>query len=664
MEDMLVRFKILFDVLLSIEDGPDVDTILLRTLRVLMRKSGCAAGAVFRPLPEDENSPFQLTVSVPRQIRKSQIFGEAAELVTKLSGPAMLYEQDAPPICRRVGDRGSFYVFVLPGVGLLVLIKIGTELSHELVRSLAPVVKRLAETCLARQARAWLEESNERFQALVENADDSILVFDQSGGVVDANGQAQARFDRSLEQLHGLTGVDLGLVVPQHSWLDLFASGDDGTQRTWEQELTDGRGNTFEAELRLGFYRIQGRRRALVWLKDISERRELERERLKNTEERERAKRLESLGLMTSSIAHDFNNMLVAILGHTELALLETGPTNRVAQRLHHVESAARNLAAMTKQLLAFSGGGRFTLRPLDLTGLTREIVEILDVSVPQHVKVVLHNGAAPSTVMADSSQMEQLVMNLLSNAVEAYGEQGGVVDIAVQTAQLDSDTIRTRELSLESGPFVILRISDQACGMTTEQVSQIFEPFFTTKLGGRGLGLAAAQGIARGHNGAIAVDSKPGQGTTFEVFIPVCSEALEQAVPPDDTDNTTGPQGTILLVDDQPEVLAVAKLLLEELGYEVVAASSGREALSLFELHQHTISVAVIDLTMPEMDGIQICDALRAMRPALPVILSSGYSADDVTRKLRDRTAANFIQKPYSLGQLRQALSSIGFHS
>lgn len=659
MNDLQVRFKILFDILLSIEEGPDVESILLRSLRVMVRKLGCAAGAVFLPHSQRGITRFERAVSVPLQIENNNTLQQAALIVNNLSPVTLLGGQvDPTPIRRQIGERRFCYVLTLPEFGLLLLVKIGSELSQELLLSLHPISKRLAGVCLAQQTKLQLQESNERFHALVENAQDSLLVFDQTGTVVDSNGQARKRFGLSVEQLRAMDNTALGLVPPaRYSWSQLFTTKGSRPSITWEQKVENGLGRLFDAEIRLGIYRFQSEYRALMWINDISERKELERERLRMERERERDKRLESLGLMTSGIAHDFNNMLAAIVGHTELGLLDAPKESKLAERLHHIEAAANNLTALTKQLLAFSGSGRFTLRPLDLEELAQNILGILRVSLSKKVEIILRRNPAPSIVMADAAQMEQLIMNLLTNAVEAYGEEEGIVELFVRREKLEKASLLSRGLSLEPGHFVILGVEDHACGMTSQQVDQIFEPFFTTKVRGKGLGLAAARQIARGHNGAIVVASTVGVGTKFEVLVPASEEVLEKrpfSSPPPKRIQ----EGTVLLVDDQPEVLETAILLLERLGFQVLAADNGREAISIYERNQHLIVAAVIDLTMPEMDGVAVYDALKSIRAELPVIFASGYTSETIAEKLHGRAQVNCVQKPYRLKQLQNALS------
>jgi PAS domain S-box-containing protein len=658
MNDYQLRFKILFDILLSIEDGSDNHAILLKTLRIMVRKLGCIAGAVFLPLIKPQASSFERAVSVPLQIDRNSLFLQATQILNEISPSSFLRgEIDPSPVYRQLKEQEHCYLLMLPGLGVLVLLKRGPGLSFELLQSLHPISRRLAEVCLAQQNRDRLKESDKRFRALVENAQDALVVFDKTGAVIDANGQAQKWFGLSMDQLRGVDCTHLGFRLPSgHKCSDLLTQQEFPTSLTWEQELQSGHVRSFQAEVRLGTYAFRAEPRALIWIKDISERTELERKRLQMEQERQRAQRLESLGLMTSGIAHDFNNMLAAISGHAELAMLEAEPESDVAKRLRTIGEATGNLTALTKQLLAFSGSGRFTLCPRDLGRLAEKIIGILRVSLSAKVQIDFSQDPSSLSILADAGQMEQLIMNLLTNAVEAYGDQEGVVKVSVRQANLDRAFLEARGLPLEPGRFVILSVEDHGCGMTPEQLGQAFEPFFTTKFSGRGLGLAAAHRIVRGHKGEIAITSVQGVGTKFEVLVPASDAPAEQPAS-SDAPSAEKQEGTVLLVDDQPEVLGVATAFLERLGYRVLCATNGPEAIRVFERHASSILAAVVDLTMPGMDGVAVYDVLHAQRPQLPVVFSSGYSAEVIAQKLRERQSVQFVQKPYSLQQLKTAL-------
>jgi signal transduction histidine kinase/CheY-like chemotaxis protein len=386
-----------------------------------------------------------------------------------------------------------------------------------------------------------------------------------------------------------------------------------------------------------------------------------EEERRKLERQVQQAQKLESLGVLAGGIAHDFNNLLTGILGNTEMALQDAPPASPVRENLTGIESAARRAADLASQMLAYSGKGAFLIEPLDLTVMIEDMSHLLRAAVPPGVALRSRLARDLPTVEADVSQIRQVVISLFSNAVEALAEQGGAVTIASGVLECDREYLAGTDLDegLRPGPYAFFEITDNGSGMSPETRARVFDPFFSTKFTGRGLGLAAALGIVRGHHGAIKVSSELGKGTAVKVLLPVSGNP---ARPADAIKNparaqSPAPGGTVLLVDDEETVRTVGKHMLEYLGYSVLTANDGVEAVAVFREHAAEIACVVLDLTMPNMDGRETFGELHRLRDDLPIVMSSGYNEMEVTERFAGKGVAGFIQKPYRSSELAAVL-------
>jgi nitrogen-specific signal transduction histidine kinase/CheY-like chemotaxis protein len=388
---------------------------------------------------------------------------------------------------------------------------------------------------------------------------------------------------------------------------------------------------------------------------DISERKRAEEDRVRLVAKVQHAQKLESLGVLAGGIAHDFNNLLLAILGNAGLARQQAAPESPLQDELADIEGAAERAAALCRQLLAYSGKGRFVMRPLDLNARIREVVHLLDVSLAHRVQVHLELAPDLPAVKADAMQLDQVMTNLLTNAFDAVGEDFGVVSVESACLELDAEALRCfPDARLVPGSFARVRVRDTGCGMKPEVVARIFDPFFSTKFTGRGLGLAAVQGIVAGHRGAIRVASEPGRGTLFELLLP----ALDR-VPAGEADDETPADwrgsGVVLVVDDEESIRVLARRVLERLGFSVWTAADGEEALRIFGRRADEVRAVLLDATMPVLSGDETLRGLRAIRADVPILLSSGYTGS--RQGARDDGATAFLQKPYRPAELAGAL-------
>ncbi|WP_020675057.1 PAS domain S-box protein [Geopsychrobacter electrodiphilus] len=402
--------------------------------------------------------------------------------------------------------------------------------------------------------------------------------------------------------------------------------------------------------------------RQVVWgiIEDITESVKAEEERLSLEKQLLYAQKLESLGVLAGGIAHDFNNILMAIIGNADLALKRINKESPAVENLHRIEQASERAADLAKQMLAYSGKGKFVIENIDLNILLEEMLHMLEVSISKKVVLRLNPYTPLPSVEADSTQMRQIVMNLVINASEAIGDKSGV--IAITTGCMDCDRSYLKDVWLDEniseGLYVYLEIADTGCGMNKETLAKLFDPFFTTKFTGRGLGMAAVLGIVRGHKGAIKVYSEPNRGTTFKILLPACDRPVEIFNGASHYDDWKG-EGTVLLVDDEETVRGIGAEMLKELGFTVITADDGREGVEQFKQNPD-IDFVILDLTMPHMDGEQCFRELRQIKPDIKVIMSSGYNEQEVTQKFVGKGLAGFIQKPYKLSILRESIQKI----
>ena len=398
---------------------------------------------------------------------------------------------------------------------------------------------------------------------------------------------------------------------------------------------------------------------------DITDRRLAEEERRGLAIRMQHTQKLESLGVLAGGIAHDFNNILMAILGNASLTLEDMSPADPSRENIVDIEKAARHAADLCKQMLAYSGKGRFVIEPLDIGEVIEDMSHLLEVTASK--KAVLRYALAESlpAVEADAAQIRQVVMNLVSNASEAIGEKSGVISIHTGVTTCDHDYLSETYLDedLEEGDYVFIEVADTGCGMDHATRERMFEPFFTTKFTGRGLGMAAVLGIIRGHRGAVKIYSEVGQGTTIKALFPCVSDA-PRPIDGDRTNDTDWEgSGAVLVVDDEETVRTLAKRMLERTGFSVFLAADGVEGVNVFRNHADEIGCILLDLTMPHMDGEEAFRELRKLRDDVPIIMSSGYNEQEVTQRFVGKGLAGFIQKPYErlalLNTIRQVLGA-----
>jgi len=373
------------------------------------------------------------------------------------------------------------------------------------------------------------------------------------------------------------------------------------------------------------------------------------------------AQKLESIGILAGGIAHDFNNLLMAVQGNSELALAQLPQDSGARENILKIERSAVRAAELTEQLLVYAGRARLERKQVDLGLLVRDMSRLLATSLGPGVEQSHQLADSLPPVTGDSAQLQQVVMNLITNASEACGKSGRIrVSTGVEELGPEPLSGAIFRSEVEPGPYVYLEVEDDGIGIDDATLARIFDPFFTTKSDGRGLGLAALQGIVRSHSGALIVESTPGRGTRFRVLIPQASAQLPTPEIPAPTRRS--PQvTTILLVDDNHDVREATAGLLRSSGFEVIEAATGEEGLEEYEQHRAEIGAVILDLRMPGLGGLGTLHALRALAPDMRIVVYSGYGGEEASEEILSSKQVVFLQKPFSLEDLLSCLEELG---
>ena len=428
----------------------------------------------------------------------------------------------------------------------------------------------------------------------------------------------------------------------------------------WEGEILSARkdGTRFYTHVRFHLHQGEERRFLSFTQRDIDEQRRMREEAARLQSKLLQAQRLESLGVLAGGVAHDFNNLLTGVMGNTTLALDILPPEHALAPRLQDILTAAERAAGLTRQLLAYSGKGKFIIEPASLSSLVEETQSLVQISIPRTVQLEIRAAPDLPRVEADPSQIQQLLMNLVINAAEAIGDKPGVVRVTT-----GKETLETKEAAksflgaaLSAGDYVSVEVRDNGCGMDEETQAQIFDPFFTTKFTGRGLGLAAALGIVRSHCGAMKVTSVLGQGSSFKVLFPARKGGAQPARPAGSAADLRG-SGTVLVVDDEETVRTIMYSALRHYGYDVLQAENGAQAVEIFERTAPVISTVLLDMTMPVMSGEETLRRLRQIRSDVPIVVASGFNESETAGRFAGQDVSGFLKKPFTVTKLGEAV-------
>jgi len=502
-----------------------------------------------------------------------------------------------------------------------------------------------------------LGESEERYRSLVENTMDGYFIFQlPSGRFLFLNGRICSLFGYTMEEGLQLTVKDV-IATESHEYIGqrlqerLQGKSLNFDRRIFKAVRKDGR--TFQAEISTSMVTFQNQAAIQGVLRDITEQENLQ-------EQLQKAERMQAIGRLAGGIAHDFNNLLMGIQGRTSLMLLDLFQFHPHYEQLKGIEDHVKRAVALTSQLLGFARGGKYQVAPVDINGLIKGSLELF-ARTKKELTISTKYQQDVWTVEVDKNQIDQVLLNLYVNAWQAM-PGGGHLVVQTKNCYLDDQFVKPYQVA--SGRYVEIAVTDTGVGMDDETRKRIFDPFFTTKERGRGtgLGLASAYGIIKNHDGIIKVQSDRGKGSTFTVYLPASDKPVIESVQV--REEPAAGAGTILLVDDEEMILDVGKSLLERLGYQVLTAGSGNEALKVFRQDPAQFDLVILDLIMPEMNGGETYERLKEIDPRVRVLFSSGYSKDGLANKILKDAPVCFIQKPFDIEKLsrnvRQALQQL----
>jgi PAS domain S-box-containing protein len=558
-------------------------------------------------------------------------------------------------------------------------------------------------------AHLELDLERRRYQELFELAPDAYLITNLAGIILEANHSAsrlfgiaphfldgkalatyiasddRARFRSLLRQPEPVRGAQtMPFKLRTRHGIRLYAEltysivlGEEGQPAgfRWiirdvtEQERLARQIRTLNAELESRVAERTADLRAAQQLsEDLLRREQAARHAAEASEAQSRhVQKLESIGVLAGGIAHDFNNLLHVVLGNADIALSRLSARSRAREPLEEVVRATIRAADLTRQMLAYSGKGAFVVRHLDLSKEVRDMAMLLRTAISKQASLVWELASELPPINADPTQIRQIVMNLITNASDALHDKAGTITLRtglLRREELDDarfgNMVRDEEsLLAATGPLVFLEVSDTGAGMTPDTLARIFDPFFSTKFAGRGLGLAAVLGIVRSHQGRIQIRTEPGQGTCFRLLFPAVEGGARKSEGIALGRSGWQGSGTALVVDDEVGVRDVVVRLLEELGFATVTAVDGRDALELMERMGSSITLVLLDLSMPRMGGQETYRRLRQVRPDLPIIMMSGYT-EQVLASQFDRSdpgTTAFLQKPFLAEDLVEVL-------
>ena len=554
-----------------------------------------------------------------------------------------------------LGTLAAMYFFVPPTHTLAIA---GTE--HQVIIALDVAITSVLVVLADRQRRAATDaaEGRRMLEAVMEHIPEGLTISEAPdarvrlmsrhgaellGGTRDsflhktiadyvstfyhADGNTQAQ----VEEMTGMRAIRHGEVTEDAEWIVKRPNGGISLILARAAPIRNDRG------------RITG---AVVAWRDITERKRLEEKLREST-------KLESLGVLAGGIAHDFNNLLTSMMGHASLLMNDLPKGSTAWGSAQEISRAAERAARLSRQMLTYSGHGRFLVEPLNLSEYLRQREPKIESSISKHVEVDFDLAGNLPAIEADASQIQELISNLVCNGVEAIGPDRGRVTIATRLLSVDQPYIHAPLIheEVQPGTYVALEVSDTGSGMDANTVARMFDPFFTTKFTGRGLGLAAVQGIVRGHRGRILVYSAPGQGTVIGALFPVAESGAEPEVGA--LWRAEEGSGTVLVIEGEEIFRSTANNALRELGYSVVISADGNDGSEILRAQKDEIAVVLLDMTMPGVHGEAMLKELQEIKPGVAVVLCTGFGEAEAQRRFGRYQPAGYLQKPYSVKTL-----------
>lgn len=506
-----------------------------------------------------------------------------------------------------------------------------------------------------KQAEAALQKSEENYRSIFDSANDALFIHHiETGEIISVNQKMCDMYGYSKEEAKHLSVEAISEGKPpytQEDALKWIRRAVDGEPQLFEWKARDKSGRVFWVEVNLKRAVIGGENRLLGIVRDITDRKLAEEERNGLQDKLTQAQKMESIGTLAGGIAHNFNNILMGIQGRASLMMVDKDSSHPDYEHLNGIDQYVKGAVELTRDLLGFARGGKYQVKPTDLNALIKHENRVFGRTKKE---ISVHGKYEPDLwpVEVDRGQIQQALLNLYVNAWQAMPDGG---DLYVQTRNVTLDDPQVQPFEIAPGGYVRISVTDTGIGMDAETREKVFDPFFSTRGTGQGsgLGLASVYGIVKNHGGFINVYSERGEGTTFNLYLPAAQGEVAGE------DARAGPgkmqlgKGTILLVDDEDMILDVGPKMLERLGYRVLTAQSGKEALEVYQGRGDEIDLVVLDMIMPGMGGGETFDRMKALDEAVKVLLSSGYSINGQAKEIMDRGCRGFIQKPFSLNDL-----------
>ena len=556
----------------------------------------------------------------------------------------------------------KWFVPLLAMAGGLLLLFLGTGL---ILR--AQVKAKTAELSLINEElraeiaeRKRVEEALRLTQFSVENAGDAVFWMGSDARFIFVNDAACSSLGYSREELLSMTVHDIDPNFPAVAWQEHWRQIKERGSFMIESRHKSKDSKIFPVEITVNYLEFEGKEYNCAFARDITERKEAEKEREKMQAQFRQAQKMEAVGTLAGGIAHDFNNLLQAVQGYAQLLQMRKGEEDSGQRELSQIIRAAERGADLTQQLLTFSRKVESELRPIDLNHEVESVRLLLERTIPKMIQMEFHLAENLKIVEADPGQVEQILMNLAVNAKDAMPEGGRFI---VETANVTLDENYCM-IHPEARPdeYTQLTVSDTGHGMNKKTLEHIFEPFYTTKETGKGtgLGLATVYGIVKSHKGHITCHSELGEGTTFKIYFPAIESEEKIVRTQEPLAAARGGEETILLVDDEEPIRILGSQILEEFGYTVLTAADGESALQLYQEEHQRIALVILDLIMPGMGGKRCLGELLKVNPEARVAIASGYSPDGPTREILKNGAKGFVSKPYDMRQMLNVVREV----
>ncbi|HQJ08770.1 MAG TPA: PAS domain S-box protein [Deltaproteobacteria bacterium] len=507
------------------------------------------------------------------------------------------------------------------------------------------------------KAREELRTSEERYRLVVENSHEAIFVV-QDGMIRFANQETEKQSGYSKKELISMPiselvhPEDLKMVLENHQ---KRISGEE-VPDVHSYRVIDAKGAVHWVETNVVLISWEGRPATLNFLLDVTDKKKMEEEKRRLENDLIQAYKMDALGRFAGGIAHDLNNILYPTIINSEWIIEEMEHGTRMHEVMKQVLRAAYRQRDLVRQILSFSRKTELKAVPVKLVHLIDETISFIRSTLPSTIEILKHIDASSDTVLGDPAQIQQIVMNLMRNAADSLDSERGTIEITLERAYLEPAK-HTSEI--KAGPYLKIAVKDTGCGMTPDIMDQIFEPYFTTKAAGKGygMGLSVVHGILKSHGGSIAVESEPGKGSLFTVFLPAYDGGSVTRESDRESHTFLGESGKILLIDDEEMILSSVQRALEASGYTVTAQKDALKAFDAFSRSPDEFDLVITDLTMPGMTGIDLVKKLLAIRPDTPVILSTGFSEAIDEHELKDLGIREMIMKPLNTVELKTAV-------